>query len=199
MPPQVLLISKEMCNAFVASSELSIAVSDLTSKEKYKIAGRIMSLAGIVWAIDAGTKYWALQDLVNHPVQLIPNFLYLFLGTNPGGSFGIPSQFMEFCLTMPATMVFIMALWMRLQIKAGKSIPVLQQLGLGLLMGGALGNWSERVVHSGVTDFIYLQWFSSCIFNLADFSIDLGFLVLVFEAIKITIKTRVGTELDVAK
>lgn len=156
-----------------------------------------MSLAGIVWAVDAGTKYWAVNNLVDHPMQVIPNFLYFFVGINPGGSFGIPVQFMEFCLTMPATMVFIMALWMRRELKAGKSIPLLQQVGLALLMGGALGNWSERVIHTGVTDFIYLQWFSSCIFNLADFSIDLGFLILVFEVIKTAIQKR-GTDAQMA-
>ncbi len=151
--------------------------------------------------IDASTKQWAKQQqLFDRPIQIIQNQLYLFLGTNDGGSFGLSDQFVWVCLTLPATLVFIMALWTRRRLKEGLPISALQQLGFGLLIGGTLGNWSERVIQHGVTDFIYVKCLGDCIFNMADFSIDIGFFILLVEAIKVTIKKKApNSQLEVSK
>jgi len=48
-------------------------------------------------------------------------------------------------------------------------------LPLGLLIGGALGNVTDRFIHEGVVD--YIAWhcgFNFAVFNFADIAIDLG-------------------------
>lgn len=154
----------------------------LSKSEKYKAAFAITGIAGGAWLADALTKHMAityLSKLPNHGFVAIPNCLYFILGTNYGGSNGIPPQFMEFCLAIPALLMFLAAGWLGTRLRAGKPITFLQQLGLGLFLGGALANWSERVIHLGVTDFIYLQVFPFCIFNLADIFIDIGYTTLI--------------------
>jgi signal peptidase II len=160
----------------------------LTPKEK--IACVVTGTAGLFWGIDALTKYWALHNLVGKPMLVIPNFLYLILGTNPGGSLGISREYMELCLTLPATLVFILVLWIGRRLRAGKPITLFQQIGFGIFIGGALANWSERVLHNGVTDFIFLKPFDFCIFNLADVFIDFGYLIIVLETLRLAMAHR---------
>jgi signal peptidase II len=159
-----------------------ICMDTLSKREKFRIALTVTGIAGGAWLIDAVTKHIAVERLSNAPLHgmpAIPNFLYFILGTNYGGSNGIPSQFMEFCLAIPAVLMFLAALWLGRRLRKGRRITLLQQIGFGLFLGGALANWSERVIHQGVTDFIFLQPFGFCIFNLADIFIDLGYTTLI--------------------
>jgi signal peptidase II len=155
----------------------------MSKAEKWKAALAITFIAGASWGIDALTKHIAiinLSDKPNHAAIGIKNFLYFVLGTNYGGSNGIVApEFVELCLALPAVVMFLAALWVGRQLRQGRPITLLQQLGLGLLLGGSLGNWSERVIHHGVTDFIYLSPVGFCIFNLADITIDSGNLCLI--------------------
>jgi signal peptidase II len=122
----------------------------------------------------------SLADKPNHAAIGIKDFLYFVLGTNYGGSNGMVSpQFVELCLALPAVVMFLAALWISRRLRHGQQITLLQQAGLGLLLGGSLANWSERVLYHGVTDFIYLQPAGFCIFNLADIFIDCGNVCLV--------------------
>ena len=161
----------------------------LPSKAQYIVAATICGIAGIAWGIDVATKHWAKTTLGSLPppqgVVAIPNFLYFVLGTNYGGSNGIPPALAEFCIAIPAAIMFIAAVWVGRRLRKGKSLTPLQQLGFGLFLGGALANWSERVLYSGVTEFIFLQPVGFCIFNLADIFIDLGYTTLIFEFARI--------------
>jgi signal peptidase II len=52
---------------------------------------------------------------------------------------------------------------------------------MGLLLGGAVGNLADRLIrdhHGAVIDFIDLQWWP--VFNIADASITIGAILLVF-------------------
>ncbi|MGH2872188.1 MAG: signal peptidase II [Solirubrobacteraceae bacterium] len=51
-------------------------------------------------------------------------------------------------------------------------------LATGLLVGGAIGNLIDRVVHGSVTDFIQLPHWPA--FNVSDIAITVGVIVLVF-------------------
>ena len=54
-------------------------------------------------------------------------------------------------------------------------------LGLILVIGGGFGNLYDRVVHGSVTDFLYINFglFHTGIFNVADFSITVGVVVIL--------------------
>jgi signal peptidase II len=53
------------------------------------------------------------------------------------------------------------------------------RLAMGLQLGGALGNLTDRIQHGYVTDFISVSTFP--VFNIADSAITLGVIVLVLD------------------
>jgi len=58
-------------------------------------------------------------------------------------------------------------------------------ISLGLLLGGILGNFLERIVHHHVTDFIEVYWqdrFHWPTFNVADTAITCGVLFILYES-----------------
>jgi signal peptidase II len=57
-------------------------------------------------------------------------------------------------------------------------------LGLGLVIGGALGNVMDRIRFSAVADFFYFHAgsFSFYVFNIADAAITIGVIVLLADA-----------------
>jgi signal peptidase II len=55
--------------------------------------------------------------------------------------------------------------------------PIWVHAVLGLVMGGALGNATDRLLYGSVTDFLALHWWPT--FNLADSAISIGVVLLV--------------------
>lgn len=159
------------------------------------IAKKILFCAGLVWLIDGLSKWWANTYLSHKGYAVIPNVFYLILGKNPGGSYGLGGEYMEFCLALPATMVFIIYLWLAKREKAGFRPTLLMQFGMACLTGGTLANWSERVIYKHVTDFCFLTA-SNCIWNLADVFISGGFLLVVIDAYLLARKRRRTSKID---
>jgi lipoprotein signal peptidase len=56
-------------------------------------------------------------------------------------------------------------------------------LALGLILGGAVGNLYDRVVFSGVRDFLYFYKIEWPVFNVADCGLVVGTTVLVIHAL----------------
>jgi signal peptidase II len=58
-------------------------------------------------------------------------------------------------------------------------------VALGLLIGGALGNALDRVVHGAVADFFLLWWipFFPYVFNVADSAIVAGVALLLYDSL----------------
>ncbi|HJP65903.1 MAG TPA: signal peptidase II [Actinomycetota bacterium] len=143
-----------------------------------RLAGALYLAAGAIYAADRVTKLWAERSLAGHPpIVLIPKVLQLSYTTNAGGAFGLfgGQPWLFFGATV-AVCVAIVALSARLASR-------ITAVALGLILGGALGNLTDRIIHgpavSGrVTDFIDLHVWP--VFNLADSGIVIGaFLIVV--------------------
>ena len=117
------------------------------------------SLAAIALMADVATKAWAeitLSSRSRDPaIKLIENHLSLNLAYNRGGAWGLLQNASElvrrpfFLGVSVAAVVFIVSLYSRL-------LPGQRALkwGLPLVLGGALGNLTDRVVRTSVVDFI---------------------------------------------
>jgi signal peptidase II len=158
--------------------------------EKRMLSKRILLLAGLVWLADAISKVWANKHLTSQVTTVVPNFFYMVLGKNPGGSYGLGNEWMEVCLTLPAVMVVVIFAWLAKKEKAGIKPSQLQQIGFACLTGGTVANWAERVLYHNVTDFCYTTLFNWCVWNLADIFITGGFGLLALETFRLARQAR---------
>jgi signal peptidase II len=122
--------------------------------------------------------YSAGSDL--EPTPLTP-FLDLALRWNRGISFSlfardsVLGQFALVALTLAVTGV--LTLWL---IRSRSALPA---VGLGLIIGGALGNAIDRVAHGAVVDYLDLHAFGRhfFVFNAADAAINIGVALLILD------------------
>ncbi len=91
---------------------------------------------------------------------------------NPGAAFGfLPGYQIIFLITTLVAIIFIIVYYRQL-----KSHERAVKFALGLELGGAMGNLTDRVFFGRVTDFIDFRIWP--VFNVADIAIILGLLLL---------------------
>ena len=61
----------------------------------------------------------------------------------------------------------------------------LERIGLSLILSGSIGNGIDRILNGFVVDFINLNFIKFPIFNIADISINVGFLLLIISIFNI--------------
>lgn len=138
------------------------------------------------------TKYLAERRLVGEePVEVIPNVFQLRFTTNPGGAFGLFGR--AAWLFVGASVVVIAVI-----LFASRRPPsLLGAVALGLVLGGALGNLTDRLVRgprfSGeVVDFLDFHVWP--VFNVADSCIVVGAGLLLLTGIRGPTPETRGTE-----
>ena len=137
--------------------------------------------------LDRGTKAWfeARTDEGWHH-ELIRNFIYLVHSRNPGIAFGVfadsPSIGMRILLIVGSAVVIGALAWLFV---AGHSGGPLTAAGLALLLGGATGNVTDRIVHGYVTDFfeVWLGSYHWPAFNVADSAITVGAALIIIDVL----------------
>jgi signal peptidase II len=135
--------------------------------------------------IDQASKLWLIYGFLlgdRGRVTVTP-FLDLALQWNKGISYGLfPQEGRVGYWALLALMVIACVL---LWIWLAKVSSRLTAVSLGLIIGGAIGNAIDRLVHPGVADFVLLhafgvEWY---IFNVADVAIVLGVVGLLYETL----------------
>jgi signal peptidase II len=142
-----------------------------------RLAPWLYVVAALVYALDRITKIVARHTLEGRPpIKLIPGVLDLSFTTNTGGAFGLfgGASWLFFAATLVVSAIIVYASFSL----SGKDSAV----GLGLVLGGALGNLTDRLLGghglSGkVVDFIHLHHWP--VFNLADSAIVVGAVLIV--------------------
>ena len=132
----------------------------------------VLTVAVAVIVIDQVTKSLALAHLSGAPRHVIGPFGFQ-LAYNSGSAFSL------FQGTTVLLVVFDLALIAGLCWLGLRATSLLLQIGIGLILGGALGNLADRAVrhhHGGVIDFITLIHWPT--FNAADSAITIGAIVL---------------------
>lgn len=118
---------------------------------------------------------------LNESVKLINNFLYLNYINNTGASFSILTnkKYLLIVLSLIAIVIIIR------YINTFKN-TIFNRIGLGLLLGGILGNLSDRILFGYVKDFIslYIFGYSFPVFNIADICIVVGVIILIISILR---------------
>lgn len=116
-------------------------------------------------------------------VPVLP-FLSLVMAWNRGVSFSMFSASSAFgvavLVVFEVLVIGALARWM------WTSTRRLLALGLGLIVGGALGNLLDRLIHGRVADFFDLHMFGHEFFacNIGDVAITLGVVLMVLDTLR---------------
>ncbi len=143
--------------------------------------------------LDRATKAWFdTQTTENWRHELVHHFVYLVHSTNPGIAFGVLSDSASAgtrILLIAGSIVVISVLaWLLVTSHGGGPLTA---AGLALLLGGATGNLTDRIIHGAVTDFFevclpFLPWriFNPWpAFNIADSAITIGAILILLDVI----------------
>jgi signal peptidase II len=126
----------------------------------------------IIFAADQITKYLVVRNIaLGAKTAVIKGFLSLVYSRNTGGAFSLfPDKPMLFLALSVGALVLLLYLYFKLE---GKFWPTLSAVAI---MGGALGNLTDRLQYGQVVDFIDVYWgnWHWYIFNVADAAISLG-------------------------
>lgn len=151
--------------------------------------------AAVVYAADQLSKLWVINTLeegVSKPV--LGDFLHFYFVRNPGAAFSMASG-STWIFTILAAVITVVIIVFAKRIRS-----IAWALVFGLLLGGTLGNLTDRltkpngdgvvVVGNGhVIDFISTPWMMPAIYNVADMAIVSSMILLV-------LLTVLGVRLD---
>ena len=142
-----------------------------------RLKNRLFWIAAIVSLIlDQLTKQWVIQNFnLQETRPLLPGVFHLTYVTNTGAAFSLLTGKAEWLRWLSlAVSIGLMALaWF------GPSLNRWEQLGYGLILGGALGNGIDRFVDGRVVDFLDFRLIQFPVFNLADVFINVGLVCLL--------------------
>lgn len=143
--------------------------------------------------VDQGSKHWAEASLaMADPIDLLP-ILTLYRIHNPGIAFSFLAGLggLPLIVITIAVMVVVLAFWRTAQ-EGGRWATV----GYALIVGGALGNLIDRVLHGHVVDFLLLHIGDRTlfVFNLADAALTAGPAILIVVYALASRKAPVGED-----
>ncbi|BAY62853.1 lipoprotein signal peptidase [Calothrix brevissima NIES-22] len=132
--------------------------------------------AFIAFFIDQLTKYWVVQTFkLGQTLPILQDIFHFTYVTNTGAAFSILSGKVEWLrwLSLGVSLVLIcLALF-------GSLLNFWDQLGYGLILGGAMGNGIDRFILGYVVDFIDFRLINFAVFNMADSFISIGIVCLL--------------------
>jgi signal peptidase II len=141
--------------------------------------GVLVAVALLVYAADVISKVIVVATLTeNVPVRVVGSLLRLDYLRNPGAAFSLGADGYTIVFTLIAAAVIVAILRMARTLASSR-----WAVALGLLLGGALGNLTDRIVRSPgplrgwVVDFIQLPHWP--VFNVADSAICCGGALMV--------------------
>ena len=140
--------------------------------------GLLLSVALVVLILDIVTKVLAVRLLIpGQPVSIIGDTVTWTLVRNSGAAFSMATGY-TWVLTLVAVGVVVGIIWM-----GRRLVSPWWALGLGMILGGAMGNLVDRFFRSPgplrghVVDFLSIGWWP--VFNVADPAVVGGAILLV--------------------
>jgi len=127
--------------------------------------------------LDQITKYWATIYLTGGAFKRVFGFFYLTYATNRGVSFGLLAGVKEVVIYLTLLTIVLLSV-----------VPVLFKLSkfnevmIGFIVGGALGNLVDRIRYGYVVDFLTFPYWPTII-NVADIFIFIGSIGIMLKLI----------------
>ena len=151
----------------------------------------LLLVIALVWVLlDQASKAWAhgtLQYLPGRVIHLVDGFAAFSYVRNPGAAWGFLSsadsafRLPFFIVVTSVAMIFMLYIFIRLE--PGQWLLM---LALSCILGGAIGNFIDRIRFNYVIDFILLHYqmrWRWPTFNVADVAITVGVTLMLGEMI----------------
>lgn len=155
-------------------------------------------LALIVFLVDQGSKWLVVQNMnLKDEIPVIGNFFVITSHRNTGAAFGILEGQRWLFIVITSVVLIGMIYYMRLMIRGNKRMLA---TALSFLIGGAIGNFIDRLLTGEVVDFLQFNFvfsffgkavdYTFAIFNIADAAITVGVILIILDTIISSIQER---------
>jgi len=146
-----------------------------------KLLFLLITVAVVV--LDQITKQWITRNMqLGESRPIIDNFLYLTYHRNSGAAWGILQDWMLFFYVVTVIAVIGILIWLRkLDVRKNRVLAI----ALVMILGGAIGNFIDRVIYQAVIDFIQTIWwgYRFPIFNVADIALVCGVILMMIDVL----------------
>ena len=143
-------------------------------------------LSLVVIVLDQATKFLVTRFFeLYERVEVLPVLDFTLLH-NTGAAFSLladaPGWQRWFFIGLACAVSVLLIVWIWRTPRGEKLLP----LALALILGGAVGNVIDRIVHGYVVDFIHAHWGDAYFpaFNIADSAITIGAVLLILDAFR---------------
>nr|WP_245368132.1 signal peptidase II [Paenibacillus silagei] len=139
-------------------------------------------IALIVFLIDQGTKYLIATRLeLAEQIPVIKDFFIITSHRNRGAAFGILEGQQWFFIVITVIVVCGIVWYLNKARKTRKLLPT----ALALVLGGAIGNFLDRILNGEVVDFLMFNFgsYTFPIFNVADSCIVVGVGLIILDTL----------------
>ncbi len=135
-----------------------------------------------VLILDRVTKVLIINHQVKNPGIFVNDYLNFDLVWNTGIGFGLFSQNANIYYYLTTLLIFLVIIFLVYLITRSS---FLEKILFSLILGGAIGNFYDRLIYLAVPDFIDFHindfhWFT---FNIADIFITLGIILIIIKDI----------------
>jgi signal peptidase II len=169
-----------------SAEEQTVAVAGTAAgvQRTHPAAWLWLSLAVVV--LDQATKFLVTRFFeLYERVEVLPVLDFTLLH-NTGAAFsllaGASGWQRWFFIGLACVVSLLLVAWIWRTPRGEKLLP----LALSLILGGAVGNVIDRVVHGYVVDFVHAHWGAAYFpaFNIADSAITVGAVLLILDAFR---------------
>ncbi|WP_290712262.1 signal peptidase II [Anaerovibrio sp.] len=148
----------------------------MTSKLRLEAKQVPFVLGIIIFVIDQLAKGYITASMhLGQSIPVVKDYFYITYVVNPGAAFGIFEHQRLFFIIVALLFVAAIVFFRKKILKEN----TLFQWGVGLLMGGAIGNLYDRLQNGLVIDFFDFRFWP--VFNIADVAICIGAAFIMFD------------------
>jgi signal peptidase II len=143
-------------------------------------------ISAVIIVLDQCSKAWILVHFQEYQVQVIWPVFNLTLVYNTGAAFSFLADAggwqHYFFVTLATGVSLALIIWLKRLAVSERWVA----WALALVIGGALGNLIDRLLHGKVVDFLQWHWQSYYwpTFNVADMAITAGVILLLIDSFR---------------
>lgn len=132
-------------------------------------------VAGVIFFLDLFIKNHLSQNLSFRSIPVIKNIFHITVVLNNGAAFGILKGNYVFLICSSIIFIIVFLVFMIKEKNRGSTFLI----SCGMILGGALSNFYDRIARGFVVDYIDLRVWP--VFNLSDSCISIGVILLCLQ------------------